>query len=79
MNHFLNMVFQITACLLPLQSAQEKIESATDVLKAILKPVIDEEEEIPWPPRDPDALVLMQNVHILYLHPNRLYNTRCSC
>ncbi|KAG6421543.1 hypothetical protein SASPL_118099 [Salvia splendens] len=39
---------------------KEKIESATDVLKAILKPVIDEEEEISWPPRDPDALVLMQ-------------------
>ncbi|XP_057788456.1 uncharacterized protein LOC131005477 isoform X1 [Salvia miltiorrhiza] len=39
---------------------KEKIESATDVLKAILKPVVDEEEEIPWPPRDPEALVLMQ-------------------
>ncbi|KAH6780092.1 hypothetical protein C2S52_011329 [Perilla frutescens var. hirtella] len=39
----------------------EKIESATDVLKAILKPVIDEEEEeIAWPPRDPGALILMQ-------------------
>ncbi|KAJ8423114.1 hypothetical protein Cgig2_027328 [Carnegiea gigantea] len=34
----------------------EKIESATDVLKSILKPVVDEEEEIPWPPRDPEAL-----------------------
>lgn len=34
----------------------EKIESATDVLKSILKPVADEEEEIPWPPRDPEAL-----------------------
>lgn len=39
---------------------KEKIESATDVLKAILKPVVDEEEEITWPPRDPEALVLMQ-------------------
>ncbi|KAK6159511.1 hypothetical protein DH2020_006825 [Rehmannia glutinosa] len=38
----------------------EKIESATDVLKAILKPVVDEEEEITWPPRDPEALILMQ-------------------
>lgn len=34
----------------------EKIESATDVLKSILKPVVNEEEEIPWPPRDPEAL-----------------------
>lgn len=49
------------------QSPQEKIESATDVLKAILKPVVDEEEEIPWPPRDPQALVLMQKVSPLYL------------
>lgn len=46
-----------------LQSTQEKIESATDVLKAILKPVVDEEEEIPWPPRDSEALLLMQKVY----------------
>lgn len=45
-----------------LPSLQEKIESATDVLKAILNPVVDEEEEITWPPRDPEALVLMQKV-----------------
>ncbi|KAL0356668.1 UNVERIFIED_CONTAM: hypothetical protein Scaly_1352500 [Sesamum calycinum] len=38
---------------------KEKIESATDVLKAILKPVVNE-EEIEWPPRDPEALILMQ-------------------
>ncbi|CDO97005.1 unnamed protein product [Coffea canephora] len=38
----------------------EKIESATDVLKAILKPVVDEVEEIPWPPRDPETLKLME-------------------
>lgn len=37
-----------------------KIESATDVLKSILKPVVDEEEEIPWPPRDPEALNRME-------------------
>ncbi|KAE8708476.1 coatomer subunit alpha-2-like isoform X1 [Hibiscus syriacus] len=29
----------------------EKIDSATDVLKEILKPVVDEEEETPWPPK----------------------------
>lgn len=34
----------------------EKIESSTDVLKDILKPVVDEVEEISWPPRDPNAL-----------------------
>ncbi|XP_047328882.1 uncharacterized protein LOC124932308 [Impatiens glandulifera] len=38
----------------------EKIESFTDILKAILKPVVDEEEEITWPPRDPAGLKLME-------------------
>ncbi|GAB2291770.1 hypothetical protein Dimus_026024 [Dionaea muscipula] len=37
----------------------EKIESATDVLKSILKPVVHEVEEVLWPPRDPYALDLM--------------------
>lgn len=39
---------------------KEKIESATDVLKDILKPVVDEVEEICWPPRDPEALNQME-------------------
>lgn len=39
----------------------EKIESATDILKEILKPVVDEAEEVSWPPRDPKALIAMQN------------------
>ncbi|KAD2394428.1 hypothetical protein E3N88_41405 [Mikania micrantha] len=38
----------------------EKIESATDVLKGILRPVVNEVEEICWPPRDPNALNLME-------------------
>ncbi|XP_030468564.2 uncharacterized protein LOC115687222 isoform X2 [Syzygium oleosum] len=38
----------------------EKIESSTDVLKAILKPAVDEKEEIRWPPRDPEALKAME-------------------
>ncbi|KAK4340381.1 hypothetical protein RND71_041843 [Anisodus tanguticus] len=38
----------------------EKIEASTDVLKAILKPVVDEVEEISWPIRDPEALSLME-------------------
>lgn len=43
---------------------QEKIESSTDILKAILKPVVHVEEEISWPPRDPEALKLMEKVNI---------------
>ncbi|RWR92262.1 hypothetical protein CKAN_02147200 [Cinnamomum micranthum f. kanehirae] len=38
----------------------EKIESSTDVLQEILKPVMDEVEEISWPPRDPESLTLME-------------------
>ncbi|KAK1414373.1 hypothetical protein QVD17_30117 [Tagetes erecta] len=38
----------------------EKIESATDILKGILRPVVSEVEEICWPPRDPNALNLME-------------------
>lgn len=41
---------------------QEKIESSTDILKDILKPVTDEEEEISWPPKDPQSLILMEKV-----------------
>lgn len=41
---------------------KEKIESATDVLKAVLKPVGAEEEELIWPPTDPRALDLMEKV-----------------
>lgn len=43
-------------------SLQEKIDSSTDVLKAILEPVLDEVEEISWPVRDPEALSLMEKV-----------------
>ncbi|KAG1359045.1 hypothetical protein COCNU_08G004910 [Cocos nucifera] len=38
----------------------EKIESATDVLETILNPVMDEVEEISWPPKDPKSLILME-------------------
>ncbi|XP_042384456.1 uncharacterized protein LOC121976382 isoform X2 [Zingiber officinale] len=38
----------------------ERIGSATDVLKAILNPVVNGDEEISWPPRDPEALILME-------------------
>ncbi|KAJ6985609.1 LOW QUALITY PROTEIN: hypothetical protein NC653_023530 [Populus alba x Populus x berolinensis] len=33
-----------------------KTSSATDILKAILKPIVDGEEEIHWLPRDPDMI-----------------------
>ncbi|KAL9231675.1 hypothetical protein vseg_006870 [Gypsophila vaccaria] len=39
---------------------REKIESATDVLKSILKHAVHDEEEITWPPRDPQTLSLME-------------------
>ncbi|GLJ25255.1 hypothetical protein SUGI_0483470 [Cryptomeria japonica] len=42
------------------QKAEEKIESATDVLKAILKPITNEDEEIVWPPKDPQSIILMK-------------------
>lgn len=35
---------------------------STDVLKEILKPVVDEEEETTWPPRNPEALKIMERV-----------------
>ena len=41
---------------------REKIESSTDVLKEILKPAVDEQEEITWPPRDPGALKTTEKV-----------------
>ncbi|KAL9252913.1 Coatomer subunit alpha-1-like protein [Drosera capensis] len=42
------------------QKTDEKIESATDVLKSILKYVVDEGEEALWPPKDPHALDLLE-------------------
>lgn len=47
---------------------KEKIDSATDVLKSILKHVVDEDEEITWPPRDPQALTLMEQASSSLLH-----------
>jgi len=47
---------------------QEKIESATDVLKGVLKPVSNDEGEISWPPKDPQALKLMEMVSTFVSH-----------
>ncbi|KAH9308309.1 hypothetical protein KI387_036220, partial [Taxus chinensis] len=42
------------------RKTEEKIESATDVLKAILKPITNEDEEIVWPPKEPENIILMK-------------------
>ncbi|XXG86080.1 hypothetical protein AAC387_Pa11g1049 [Persea americana] len=51
-------VMSIVDCLV--HKTNEKIESSTDVLQEILKPVMDEVEEMSWPPRDPESLTLME-------------------
>ncbi|WZZ39097.1 hypothetical protein YC2023_035356 [Brassica napus] len=40
----------------------EKIELSTDVLKGILRPVVERVEEISWPPRNPKAINQMEMV-----------------
>ncbi|XP_045823538.1 uncharacterized protein LOC123916195 [Trifolium pratense] len=45
---------------LVVHKTNERIESATDVLKGVLKHVINDEGEISWPPQDPQALKLME-------------------
>ncbi|KAK8504257.1 hypothetical protein V6N13_062608 [Hibiscus sabdariffa] len=52
-------VMSIVDCIV--HKTHEKIDSATDVLKEILEPVVDEEEETPWPPKDPEALKRIEN------------------
>ncbi|KAG2274339.1 hypothetical protein Bca52824_056894 [Brassica carinata] len=39
-----------------------KIEPSTDVLKGILRPVVEGVKEISWPPRDPEAINQMEKV-----------------
>ncbi|XVF01030.1 hypothetical protein REPUB_Repub04eG0052500 [Reevesia pubescens] len=51
-------IMSIVDCVV--HKTHEKIDSATDVLNEILKPVVDEEKEIPWPPKDPEALKQME-------------------
>lgn len=45
-----------------IRKAQEKIEYSTDVLKSILKPITQSDEEIVWPPRDPTGIAEMKQV-----------------
>ena len=45
----------------------EEIDSAYDVLKEVLKPIVDGEKELPWPPRDPEAFILTKKVCFCFL------------
>lgn len=51
-------VMTIVDCVV--NKTREKIESSTDVLKGILRPVVEGVEEITWPPRDPDGINQME-------------------
>ncbi|CAE6000495.1 unnamed protein product [Arabidopsis arenosa] len=51
-------VMTIVDCVV--NKTREKIETSTDILKGILRPAIDGVEEISWPPRDPEAINLME-------------------
>ncbi|KAF8118371.1 hypothetical protein N665_0005s0136 [Sinapis alba] len=51
-------VMTIVDCVV--NKTREKIESSTDVLKGILRPVVEGVEEISWPPRDPDGINQME-------------------
>lgn len=42
------------------RKTQEKIESSTDVLKSILKPITLPDEEILWPPQDPNGIMYVR-------------------
>ncbi|CAN6475800.1 unnamed protein product [Victoria cruziana] len=53
-SHLMSLVDRIV------HKTNEKIESATDVLREIIKPVVVDDDEISWPPRDPESLVLME-------------------
>ncbi|CDY40193.1 BnaC04g14210D [Brassica napus] len=58
---FLDVRQPVTYALL-LRPETEKIESSTDVLKGILRPVVEGVEEISWPPREPEAINQMEKV-----------------
>ncbi|KAB2635539.1 hypothetical protein D8674_026073 [Pyrus ussuriensis x Pyrus communis] len=51
-------IMSIVDCLV--HETNEKINSAINILKGVLKPVVDHVEEIRWPLRDPKALKLME-------------------
>lgn len=51
-------IMNLVECVI--RKAEEKIESSTDVLKSILKPIILQDEEIVWPPHDPNGITDMK-------------------
>ncbi|CAN7015917.1 unnamed protein product [Brassica rapa subsp. trilocularis] len=51
-------VMTIVDCVV--NKTREKIESSTDVLKGIIRPVVEGVEEISWPPRDHEAINQME-------------------
>ncbi|KAF2586858.1 hypothetical protein F2Q70_00034331, partial [Brassica cretica] len=51
---------ELAATVMTIVDCVEKIESSTDVLKGILRPVVVGVEEISWPPRDPEAINQME-------------------
>ncbi|KAF2539387.1 hypothetical protein F2Q68_00022309 [Brassica cretica] len=58
---FLDVQQPVTYALL-LRPETQKIEPSTDVLKGILRPVVEGVKEISWPPRDPEAINQMEKV-----------------
>ncbi|CAN6871845.1 unnamed protein product [Brassica oleracea] len=56
---FLDVRQPVTYALL-LRPETQKIEPSTDVLKGILRPVVEGVKEISWPPRDPEAINQME-------------------
>ncbi|CAN6806739.1 unnamed protein product [Brassica oleracea] len=53
---------ELAATVMIIVDCIEKIESSTDVLKGILRPVVERVEEISWPPRNPKAINQMEMV-----------------
>nr|VDC75407.1 unnamed protein product [Brassica rapa] len=51
---------ELDATVMTIVDCVEKIESSTDVLKGIIRPVVEGVEEISWPPRDPEAINQME-------------------
>lgn len=42
------------------KKTKDKIESSTEILEAILNPMVEESGDIIWPPRDQESLVVME-------------------
>ncbi|KAL0647369.1 hypothetical protein Bca4012_045660 [Brassica carinata] len=58
----ITMCIQSFPSILEAVPGSQKIEPSTDVLKGILRPVVEGVKEISWPPRDPEAINQMEKV-----------------